>query len=268
MDLKVLGIMYVLVSIMVAVFFQYTLNIDFQKANDYLKSNHDNSKVFIETPDTTDFKILIERLNKIEVEPNLSNAKKQEILLLLAELNSREKANLERVKEQLLEKAKETSEERDFIIFHLLENIDYQHFQEIYDNPKKKAVWALSIDILADLEAEEGIKYFVQGLDFMPWVKRSFHNSHTYNAVLKLRGKSVPALIVALRFGRPEIRMGATEALAEIDSELSRKALESALFTEQNDWVKSVIKQNLSYLKRRCEEHNYFQECSNHSWNF
>lgn len=216
-------------------------------------SNQVAIEIFDDNPKSEDLEALVNQLPKIESEPIIPIKQKQEILFLLNQLKTKDREEVKKIKIQILEKAKISSETREFIIYQLLKNVDFHDFETIKKDRETRLIWESSTDILGDLEAEEAIKYFIQCLDCGYAFSNSNREYRASFAILKLKEKAVPSLILALRNGRIEIRETSVTALTWIGGHLAKQALESALKTEKDEQILKSIEYGLRGLNRRLD---------------
>jgi HEAT repeat protein len=192
-------------------------------------------------------------MNKTVINTGISMQKEtlfteDDIDKLIIKLNTSDYNLKEKIKEELIKIATHSDSARSIIIDKLMLNIDYKDMRS-FSSQKDYELWESSIDILGELKAKEAIKYFVQCLDCGYRFSESYSGFPAYKATVKLGEDSVPLLSNSLFDSRKNVRIMSIVALTEIGGVQAKISLQSALASEQDDYVQDLITNSLLQMK-------------------
>jgi len=180
----------------------------------------------------------------------------------LATLRLQERAELAKVSESLLAKARTSPGCRTQVVQALISSMA-QATDPAANHYENYFLWVHGASLLADLKATEALDLLVANIDFTDGWSASIsqYNTPAVVAILRIGASAIPKLQIALRNDPvPHRRQFAALCVAYIGGGQARKALTSALPGETDPCVKKFIEISLQAFDNKAKPNHISSE--------
>jgi HEAT repeat protein len=162
---------------------------------------------------------------------------------LMQKLGSNDEAEREQAKKEIRSLLRESAESREQVIQELIKLVEKSDTGLRFSSKAHYDAWSFAVGLLGELKATESLDALVACIECNDGVAGlSFDGYPVLRAVIEIGPPAVPKLTEALRDSRPATRKYAALALGEIGGDDAKKALQSALLSEQDKEIETTIR--------------------------